>query len=204
MTTEKSGARSDQRSRNRELPEKSQQRRARRSLLRSMLRSLFFTVAIVVAYFVLPLSSKPSGWSIVWLLVGLLVVAVMLVWQVREITRSPFPRLRAVEALATSAPLFFAVFAVTYYVMGETDPGNFSESLTRLDSGYFTVTVFATVGFGDIVPVTEVARAVTTVQMLGDLVIVGLLAHAFLNAVQIGLERRKSDDSESTGQDDPP
>ena len=34
------------------------------------------------------------------------------------------------------------------------------------------MTVFSTVGFGDITPKTEVAQLVTTVQMLVDLVVV--------------------------------
>ncbi|MGZ4484506.1 MAG: potassium channel family protein [Nocardioidaceae bacterium] len=200
MTTEKHGTRSARQAHFRTLPAKAQRRVARRSLLRSLL----YTLDIVVGYFVLPISSHPDSTAALVLLLGIVGVTLLLVWQVREITRSPFPRLRALEALATSAPLFFAVFAITYFVMEQAAPGNFNEHLTRLDAAYFTVTVFATVGFGDIVPVTEVARGVVTVQMLGDLVIVGLLARAVLNAVQVGMQRRESDDSEPTGRDDPP
>ena len=154
-----------------------------------LLRSLLLSTAIVVGYFVLPMD-RVGGDSLAWLLAGLAVVAVLLVWQIREITRSPYPRLRAAGALATSVPLFFAVFASTYFVMESTQPGSFNESLTKLDSAYFTVTVFATVGFGDIVPVSEVARGVATVQMLGDLVIVGLVARVLFDAIQRGLSRR--------------
>ena len=154
-----------------------------------LLRSLLYSTAIVVGYFALPMDRLDSD-SLVWLFAGLALVAVVLVWQIREITRSPFPRLRAAGALATSVPLFFGVFASTYFVMENAQPGSFNESLSKLDSAYFTVTVFATVGFGDIVPVSEVARAVTTVQMLGDLVIVGLVARVLFNAIQRGLSRR--------------
>jgi voltage-gated potassium channel len=52
------------------------------------------------------------------------------------------------------------------------------------------VTVFATVGFGDIVAVSEAARAVATVQILGDLVVLGLVARAVFTAVQAGLVKR--------------
>jgi len=111
-------------------------------------------------------------------------------WQIREIARSPYPRIRAIGTLATSVPLFFVVFAETYYLMGQAQAANFSEPLTRLDAMYFTVTVFATVGFGDIVAVSGAARTVVVVQMLGDLVIVGLGAKALLSAVQTGLSHR--------------
>jgi hypothetical protein len=87
--------------------------------------------------------------------------------------------------------LFLAVFATTYYLMGLAKPANFSEPLTRLDAAYFTVTVFSTVGFGDIVAVSEAARAVATAQILGDLVILGLVARALFTAVQTGLSRRE-------------
>ena len=62
--------------------------------------------------------------------------------------------------------------------------------MTRLDSMYFTVTVFATVGFGDITAVSQGARAVTTVQMMGGLVLVGLIARVIVGAVQVGRSRR--------------
>ena len=50
--------------------------------------------------------------------------------------------------------------------------------------------MFATVGFGDITAKTEVARLVVTVQMMIDLVILGLGARVILGAVTRGRERR--------------
>ena len=94
-------------------------------------------------------------------------------------------------ALATSLPLFLAIFATAYFLLGRSQPANFSQPLSRLDSAYFTVTVFATVGFGDIVPVSEVARIVTMVQMFGDLLIVGLVARVLFGAVQHNLSQRE-------------
>jgi voltage-gated potassium channel len=75
-------------------------------------------------------------------------------------------------------------------VMDDTAPDTFNQHLSRLDALYFTVTVFATVGFGDIVAVTEPARALVLVQMVGDLVIVGFVARAFVRAAETGLSRR--------------
>ncbi len=69
---------------------------------------------------------------------------------VRSIIAAPFPGLRAVEALATSVPLFLLLFAATYVVMATLSASNFSQPLTRTDALYFTVTMFGTVGFGDI------------------------------------------------------
>ena len=155
----------------------------------SLLRSLLVSFVIGAGYFLLPLRLDESA-AVVGLVGGLAFVALLLAWQIREIARSPYPRLRAVGALATSVPLFLAVFSATYFLMGRAQPGNFSEPLTRLDAAYFTVSVFATVGFGDVVAVSESARAVATVQMLGDLIIVGLVARTLIGAVQHSLSHR--------------
>ncbi|HEY5989876.1 MAG TPA: potassium channel family protein, partial [Streptosporangiaceae bacterium] len=56
----------------------------------------------------------------------------------------------------------------------------------------FTVTVFSTVGFGDIRPESELARLVVTGQMVADLVIIGLGARIVVGAVRVG-QRRRSD-----------
>jgi len=165
-------------------------RTRRRLAVTSLLRSLLVSGVIVAGYFLLPMSRLDRSLTVA-LGGGLAVVTLVLVWQIREITRSPYPRVRAIGALTTSVPLFLAVFATTYYLMGLARPENFSEPLTRLDSAYFTVTIFATVGFGDVVAVSPAARAVAIVQMLGDLVIVGLVARTFLDAVQHSLSRRE-------------
>jgi Ion channel len=101
--------------------------------------------------------------------------------------------------LAVSVPLFVLSFSTVYYLMERTASSSFTEAMTRLDALYFTVTVLSTVGFGDIAARSEVARAVTTAQMLGDLVLVGLVVRVLLNAVQTGLASRSD-----TRAEDPP
>ena len=162
----------------------------RRRPVMMLLGSLLVSTAIVGAYFVLPLSSDLATATAVELILGLSVIAVLLAWQILEILRSPYPAAQAVSALVVSVPLFLTLFAMTYYLMGEAEPSTFSEPMTRLDSMYFTVTVFATVGFGDITAVSQGARAVTTVQMMGGLVLVGLIARVIFGAVQEGRSRR--------------
>jgi hypothetical protein len=74
--------------------------------------------------------------------------------------------------------------------MNEYEPNSFTQPMTRIDSIYFTVTTFATVGYGDIAPVTENARLTATLQMVVDLVLIGLVARAFAMSVRTGLARR--------------
>ena len=48
---------------------------------------------------------------------------------------------------------------------------------------YFTVTVFSTVGFGDIVAVTDTGRAVVTAQVVANLLVLGLGGRVFFGAI---------------------
>lgn len=154
-----------------------------------MLRSVLICVAIGVAYFALPMSDL-RGAGIATLVLGLIGLAALLTWQIHAIVHSSYPLARAIEALAVSVPLFLAIFATTYYLMGQAQPSSWSEPLSRLDAAYFTVTIFATVGFGDITAVSDMARAVTTLQMIADVILVGLAARVVVGAVKEGLRRQ--------------
>ena len=96
-------------------------------------------------------------------------------------------------------PVFLILFAATYFMMEQSNPGNFNvDPLTRTDSLYFTVTVFATVGFGDITATSQVARVVVIAQMILDLLVLGLVVKVFLGAVEKGRGRQTTQqDSES-------
>jgi hypothetical protein len=122
--------------------------------------------------------------------VGVAVLVAVIVLQVRAITRSRYPGLRAVEALALTAPLFLVMYATAYLVLAQDDAANFStHQLTRTDSLYFTLTVFSTVGFGDITATSQSARVLVMVQMVLDLAILGLGVQVYRGAVSMGRRR---------------
>ncbi|MGZ4522020.1 MAG: potassium channel family protein [Mycobacteriaceae bacterium] len=147
------------------------------------------TGVVFVLYFVLPFN-KSAAETGLGLLIGLVVVACLLAWHARAITRATYPQVRALEGLLTTFPIFVLLFSTTYFVMDEYSRGSFSQAMTRLDALYFTVTVFSTVGFGDITALSASARIITTVQMVLDLVLVGLVVRVFYQSVQSGLARR--------------
>jgi voltage-gated potassium channel len=62
------------------------------------------------------------------------------------------------------------------------------------------VTVFTTVGVGDISPKSETARIVLMVQMLADLALLGTGLRVLLGAVQHGRERRSQTGDDAAGQ----
>jgi voltage-gated potassium channel len=159
-------------------------RRRRGQRLWVLLRPALTGVALVVVYYTMPLDRDGS---IPALLVGLGALAALVAWQIRAVTMSPSPRMRAIEALATSIPLYIVLFAVSYATTSFWDSQAFTEELDRTDALYFTITTLATVGFGDITPVSQAARIAVTVQMVSGLVLLGLVIKAFLSAVEVGL-----------------
>ena len=163
----------------------------RRLVVWAVLRGVLSTTVLVVLYYALPLDQPWNGNTAVRVLIGLLVFAVIAVWQVRSIAGSRYPRIRAFEALGLIVPFYLLVFASTYFVMQRASSANFTQPLTRTDALYFTVTVFSTVGFGDITPKSEPTRVVLIVQMLGDLALLGAGARVLLGAVRRGQERRQ-------------
>ncbi|GAA0596971.1 potassium channel family protein [Streptomyces crystallinus] len=178
-------------------------RRRRRALAGHLLRSLASVAVLTALYYLAPLDRGLGVGAVMVFVLGLLLFGCLTAWQIAAITRAEYPRLRALEALATAVPLFLVLFSATYYLLADSRPASFSEPLTRTDALYFTVTVFATVGFGDIAPTTGTSRALTTVQMLADLVVVGVIAKVLFGAVQVGLRRRGLDPERPEYLDDP-
>jgi voltage-gated potassium channel len=155
----------------------------------ALARALLYAVLIVVVFYVVPLRMAVDVGTLLRLVAGLAVLGALIAWQVRGIARSPYPSLRALETLAVALPLFLMLFAGTYTVLSQVDPASFSEPMSRTDAVYFTVTVFATVGFGDISPVSTAARVVVTVQMLANLLLLGFVVRSILSAVDRGRGR---------------
>jgi len=132
---------------------------ARRRRLEAVLlaRSVIVGVLLVAAYYLLPLD-KPEDFGVALLVGGLILVAAVVAWQVRAIQNSPFPRLRGFQTLISGIPLLLVVFAAVYYLTGQAQADSFTQPMDKIDAMYFTVTVFSTVGFGDITAKTDLAR----------------------------------------------
>jgi voltage-gated potassium channel len=163
---------------------------SRRRIALSAGRSVATVVVLVVVYYRLPLQGTPGAGAIVLFVGGLVVLAVLIAWQLRAIVLARHPLLRAVEAFSSAIPTFLLLFAAIYVLVETARPGSFSEPLTHTDGLYFAVTVFATVGFGDIAPVSEPARVLVTIQMIGDLLVLGLVVRSMLEAVRRGRSRQ--------------
>jgi voltage-gated potassium channel len=164
-------------------------RQRRLLLLGTVLRAVLTTAVLVTLYYVLPMNRGFDAHTVLLLTVYLVVFVVVLTYRVRGLFRSRYPGLRAVETLALVVPLYLLLYATTYFLAERADAGYFSEPLTRSSALYFSVTVFSTVGFGDIVPKTDPARLVVTAQMLLDVILLGFGVRVFVGAVNLARER---------------
>lgn len=149
-------------------------------------RAVVTTVVLIALYYLLPLDRWSDPIIGLELIAGIFVLFGMVVWQTQAIGRSAYPGIRAAEAFAATIPLFLLLFAIAYFAMSRNDPTAFTQDLNRTDALYFTITIFSTVGFGDISPRGELARLVVSAQMLLDLVILGVVVRVLLSAVQRG------------------
>jgi hypothetical protein len=161
-------------------------------LFRSVVRAVLTTTGLIALYFVMPITDRWSGSVVARLAIGMLVFAALVGWQVRAVLRSDHPGLRTLEGLAAAIPLFLLVFASAYLLVADVEPDAFSERLSKTDALYFTVTVFSTVGFGDITPTTAPTRIMVMIQMVADLIVIGLVVHVMLGAVKVRIQQRRS------------
>lgn len=158
-------------------------------LLKLAVRVAFTSSALVALYYWLPMD-KGEVSPVVLVLLAVVGLGALLTFQLFAVVRSPLPGLRAIEALAISLPLLILSYAAAYFLLSQDDPGAFNMVLDRTKALYLTITVFTTVGFGDIVPATNGVRLVVSSQMLVDLVFLGVGIRVIVGAVQLGRRRR--------------
>ncbi|MET1010892.1 MAG: potassium channel family protein [Actinomycetota bacterium] len=170
-------------------------KKRRRVLAIVLLRALLTAAVLVALYYLLPIDEEWRLSAGVRAVVGSILFLAVLSWQVRTVARSRHPGIRAIGALALTVPLFLLLFASTYFVMSTNSSGAFSqEDLTRTDALYLAVTIFSTVGFGDISATSQSARLVVTSQMILDLLLLGIGINAFVHAARLGRERQSDID----------
>ena len=163
----------------------------RRLVARTLLVIIVSWTALIGVYFLIPFDDRSAAGALVRLIVGLVILVVVLVWLLLRILNADNPGLRALEALSVVVVLLIVVFAATYLSIVSESPHSFNQGLDHSSALYFTITVLATVGFGDIVPVTDLARMVVSLQMIVDLVFIAAIVRVIINAAKRGQARRE-------------
>jgi voltage-gated potassium channel len=155
-----------------------------------VLRVTVSIILLFAAYYLIPTKGDGGESDLPWLFLELAVFAIIVAIQVPIIVKSDYPVLRAVEALAVTIPLFLLIFSRIYLSTSLANSDAFSQPLDHTTALYFTVTVFATVGFGDIVATTNNMKLLVTLQMLLNLAVLGLVIRLVTSAAQRGVARK--------------
>jgi hypothetical protein len=164
-------------------------RRQRRHAVIGMMVSVALAWALLFGiYYLIPFTDLTGAQAVVRLVLGIAFFAGVLAWQLRQVTRAERPGLRAIHALGVAIPLFLLVFAVVYLSLSESSTTRFSEPLNHTGALYLVITIFSTVGFGDITPKGDLARIVASIQMLLDLVVIGAVVRLLTTAAKSGRE----------------
>jgi NADH:ubiquinone oxidoreductase subunit 2 (subunit N) len=151
------------------------------------------TLALLLgALYVLPFDHLSSERSVVRLGVVIALVAAVFILQIRRVSEAELPELRAVEALGIVIGVFLVGFSIIYLSMSRNDVHTFTQHLNPTRALYFTISVFSTVGFGDITPRTDPARLVVSAQMLLDLAIIGIVVRMILTAARSRIAPREN------------
>ena len=152
------------------------------------------TLGCLVAYFAVPVGGPVLSGSVTIAVAMTLVGTVALGWsiceQVRRYIRSGTSL--TVDGLILTLVLVVVFFALALYLLERTDPGQIAGLRTRLDALYFTMATATTVGYGDVHPVGQVARAVVIVQLAFDVVFLAAIGALLSSRVRAVVAERES------------
>jgi voltage-gated potassium channel len=123
------------------------------------------------AYFVVPVGIEDDN-LVARALVGtltLLLLTATVVWQVVVHVED---ETRQVDGLLLALVVAVLAFALAFYRLAASDPGQIPGLVTRVDALYFTMSTLLTIGYGDVHAAGQTARVLVLVSMLFNVVVV--------------------------------
>jgi nitrate reductase gamma subunit len=155
-----------------------------------LVQVLLGSVIVVVVYFLLPLD-RDFGvllgvGACLAMVVGLLPMTVR---RARRVMVSATPFIEAIKSIALLYTMVVVGFAMAYLLMATQADDQMHGIETHVDALYFSVVTNATVGYGDMVPVGQLARVVVMVHIVLGLVTLGFAARL----LTVVLQRRRGE-----------
>jgi hypothetical protein len=127
--------------------------------------------AATAVYYQIPVPGRmrESSWIIMFC-GGVIVLGVLILLAVARLLRAgEQARIRGLVLLLTLTVLFFSWADESVAML----PNQFAGLTNKTDSLYFNVSTLSTVGFGDVHPVGQLARAAVILQIVFNLVFLG-------------------------------
>jgi len=124
----------------------------------------------------------------IWTVIGLLAAAGALRFAMRAASVDAEHLYAALSAYLL-AGIFFGLF---YWVLEQSWPGTFAFAgkLTRMSALYFSFVTLATLGYGDIVPRTDVARGLAIVEGVGGQLFLAVMVARLVSLYGRGQETK--------------
>jgi voltage-gated potassium channel len=167
--------------------------RERHPLVVTLAHTTVVLVLLTFGYYLLPLRAPWGDTVSAGRLAGSLIAWVLLAFLARaesRRSRAKLPReYHRVQQLLSALYMLVLSFALLYVVTATAAPEQFAGLANRSDALYFSVTIMATVGFGDVHAVGTPARLMVTAQMLFNLIYLGTA----LRVLSAGISRPSSD-----------
>jgi voltage-gated potassium channel len=148
-------------------------------------RQLLALAGMVVVFYSAPVNTQVStARTALAVLLTLLGIAA-LAWAITaQLKRQLHSRSEDVRSLVMLLVLVAMVFALSFYALEEHSPAQLQGLATRTDALYFTVSTLATVGFGDVHAVGQLARGLVILQLIFNVTFVGALVSTVAQTVR--------------------
>ncbi len=164
--------------------------------------AVLLIAAATAVYYQLPVLHPMSkdSWAIIFFS-GAVVLGVLILLTVRKLLRAgEDAKIRGLVLLLTVTVLFFSYADDAVAKL----PDQFVQLTTKTDALYFNVSTLATVGFGDVHPVGQLARAAVTLQIVFNLVFLGAAVSVISGFFRTRARGRRPAGSAASGADHAP
>jgi voltage-gated potassium channel len=140
---------------------------------RSAIGTVLIVAAATAVYYVIPVPGRMSqdSWAIMFF-AGTAALGVLILVAGERLLRgaeTETARVRSLVVLLSVTLLFFSWADRSVAAL----PGQFADLHSRTDALYFNVSTLATVGYGDVHPAGQLARAAVTLQIVFNLIFLG-------------------------------
>lgn len=149
----------------------------------AVVHMLAVVAVAVTAFAVLPMEGDRAWLGALGAIAAQALLVPFTVRRARHLVTSPQPFADAAVAVTTIVTVLIFGFAGVFKVIADT-PGQVAGLETKIDAVYFTVSSVATVGTGDIHAEGQLARVVATIQILVNLMVLGISVRLLTTVAQ--------------------